>query len=110
MSTQPKLYSQPTTEFYVILSDGRTPAGAVGPLPTRADATVVYRAIKNAVPGVFAGVATRRPAKGVPIVSERDAWLGGPTLRTLMDRAERVAAHLRPKHEQIEDGDGGRRS
>ena len=109
MSAQPKPNPQLPPELYLVLSDGRTPFGAIGPFDTRAHLNTLYREFLTVNPGAVLGVTTRRPAKGVLIVSERDAWFGGPTLRTLMDRACRVAAKLRPRAATSEDGKHGDR-
>lgn len=111
MSAQPKPNPQPTTEFYVVISDGRTPIGAIGPISARPNATLIAREFQRMVPGACVGISTARPKAGTSLVSEAGAFSrGGLTMMALLSRAKDVAARLRPKHEQTEDGDGGRRS
>ncbi len=108
MSAQPKPNPQLPPEFYVVLSDGRTPFGAIGPFDSRAALNTLYREFQTINPGAILGVATRRPAKGVLVVSELDACLGSPNLKLLLDRVERAAARRRPSTQASEEPERGR--
>jgi hypothetical protein len=103
VSAQPQACTSAVADFYVVVSDGRTPAGAIGPIASRLDAAAVARLLQRGLPRTLTvGITPRRPAKPVIVAPDIEAF------RTNLNLASQVM-RAASKHEiKPDEGEGDR--